>query len=125
MKKMIVTGWILTIVPSLLLTISAVMKFAKVQQVVQGFDHLQLPQHLMVAIGALELGCTVIYLIPRTSVLGAILMTGYLGGAILTHLRIGEMFVVQFLLGVVIWAGIFLREPRLWPLIPLRREVSP
>jgi hypothetical protein len=68
-----------------------------------------------------EIGCTVVYLVPRTAVLGAILLTGYMGGAMATHVRIGESFIIQFLVGVVLWLGIFLRDARLWALIPVRR----
>ena len=69
----------------------------------------------------LELSCTIIYLIPRTSVIGAILLTGYLGGAIQTHLRVGDAFVAQFIFGVVIWGGLYLRDTRLRALIPFRK----
>jgi hypothetical protein len=65
-----------------------------------------------------------VYLIPPTSVLGAILLTGYLGGAILTHWRVGDMFVVHIVLGMLIWLGIYLREDRLRALIPVRKHVS-
>ena len=73
-------------------------------------------------LGILEVACTVIYLIPRTAVLGAILLTGYLGGATATHVRIGEPWFMPVLLGVVVWLGIYLRDPRLRALIPLRRS---
>jgi hypothetical protein len=65
--------------------------------------------------------CALIYAFPRTAVLGAILLTGYFGGATLTHLRIGEPFFIPILVGVVAWGGIFLRDERLRALIPLRR----
>jgi DoxX-like family len=71
-------------------------------------------------LGIVELSCTMIYLFPRTSVLGAILLTGYLGGAIATHLRIGEAFYLQLILGVLVWLGLFLRDYRLRALLPLR-----
>ena len=68
--------------------------------------------------------CTVLYLIPRTSVLGAILLTGYLGGAVATHVRVGgPLFSVIFpvIFGVLVWGGLYLREDRLRTLLPLRR----
>ena len=66
-----------------------------------------------------------IYLIPATSVLGAILLTGYIGGAICTHWRVGDPFFIQIALGIVVWLGLYLRENRLKALIPLRtRQVS-
>src|SRR5215475_3238023 len=91
-KKMLWIGRIVSAVPVLVLVMSAVMKFAKPAFVVEGFAHLGLPEKLMFGLGALELACTVVYLVPRTSVLGAILLTGYLGGATVTHLRVGDPF---------------------------------
>jgi DoxX-like family len=80
-KKALWTGWIMTALPVLFLLMSGVMKLARPGFVVEGFKHLGLPEHLIIPIGILELTCTIIYLIPRTFVLGAILLTGYLGGA--------------------------------------------
>jgi hypothetical protein len=71
--------------------------------------------------GILEVTCVVIYLIPRTAILGAILLTGYLGGAIATHARVGDPFVIPLILGVVVWAGLYVRDERLRSLIPLRQ----
>jgi hypothetical protein len=71
-------------------------------------------------LGVTELICALLYAIPQTSVLGAILLTGYMGGAIATHVRIGEPFFVQAIIGVLIWLGLFLRDARLRALIPLR-----
>ena len=119
-KKTLWIAWIMSGLPVLLLLMSGVMKLVKPAFVADGFNHLGLPEQLTLPIGILELACTVIYLIPRTSVLGAILLTGYLGGAILTHLRVGEAVVAQVIFGVVIWGGLFLRDPRLRALIPLR-----
>ena len=74
----------------------------------------------MFGLGLLEFACAVIYLIPRTSVLGAILVTGYLGGAILTGLRVGDSVLAPAILGVLAWGGLFLRDTRLRALIPFR-----
>jgi hypothetical protein len=82
--------------------------------------HLGLPPSLVTPLAILELSCVAIYLVPPTSVLGAILLTGYLGGAICTHLRVGDPFVVQIVLGLFVWLGLYLREDRLRTLIPLR-----
>ncbi len=68
-----------------------------------------------------EIGSTILYVIPQTAVLGAILLTGYLGGATATHVRIDDPFVGPIVIGVLVWLGIFLREPRLRALIPWRR----
>jgi len=115
------TGYIMSAIPVLMLLMSAVMKFLKPAAVVEGFTKMGIPERLSFGLGAVELTCTLLYVIPRTSVLGAIFVTGYLGGAILTLLRVGESFVPPLILGVLIWGGLFLRDPRLRALIPLRR----
>ena len=120
-KKMLWTGRIVSTVPVLVLLMSAVMKFATPPPVVQGFAHLGLAESLAFGLGILELACTVLYVIPRTAVLGAILLTGYLGGAIVSHLRVGDPFIGPIIFGVLVWAGLFLREKRLRALIPFRR----
>ena len=91
--------------------------------VVEGFAQFGFPESLIFPLGILELACTVVYLIPRTSILGAILLTGYLGGAVATHVRVGEgLFPVLFpvIMGVLVWGGQWLRDERLRALIPLR-----
>src|SRR5678815_1585963 len=99
------TGYVLTTLPVLLLLFSATMKFVKPPSMAAGLDHLGLPEKLVSPLGALELACTILYLVPRTSVLGAILLTGYLGGATLTHLRVGDAFVTPVIVGVALWGG--------------------
>jgi hypothetical protein len=120
-KKMFWTGCVLSAVPVLMLAMSAVMKFMKPQPVVDGFVHLGIPLTMVVGLGVLELLCTVVYLIPATSILGAILVTGYLGGATLTTLRAGDAYYGPVVLGILAWGGLYLREPRLRALIPFRR----
>jgi hypothetical protein len=120
-KKARIVGWIMTILPALMFLFSAVMKFSQNPEVQKGFEHVGWPANLAVRLGILELTCTIIYLFPRAAILGAILLTGYLGGAIATHVRIGEPVVTHIILGIVLWGGIFLRDPRLRALIPLRR----
>jgi len=97
------------------------MKFAGGSELEQGMNHLGLALNLVSTIGFIEIACTVIYLIPRTSILGAILVTGYMGGAILAHLRVGDPVLTQVMVGVIAWAGVYLREPRLWVLLPIKR----
>ena len=121
-RKMRWAGLIMSALPVLMLLMSSVMKFLKPAPVVEGFAHLGLPENLALGLGILELACTVVYVIPRTSVLGAILLTGYLGGATVTHLRVGDPFFAPVILGVLVWGGLFLRDPRLRALIPLRHE---
>jgi hypothetical protein len=112
----------LSALPVLLLIFSAVLKLMRPPQVVEGFAHFGIPEDLISKLGILELACTVIYLIPQTSILGAILITGYFGGATATHLRIGEPFFGPVLAGVMIWGGLYLRDQRVRALIPLRRK---
>lgn len=83
-------------------------------------EHIGWKSHLLVPLGITELVCTILYAIPQTSVLGAILLTGYMGGAIATHVRVGDMFLVQAGLGVLVWLGLYLREPRLRAILPWR-----
>jgi hypothetical protein len=102
-----------------------VMKLVKPAHVVEGTVRLGYPESVILPLGIVLIACTVVYLIPRTSILGAILLTGYLGGAVATHVRVGEgLFPVSFpiLLGVLLWGGLYMRDDRLCALIPLRRN---
>ncbi len=119
-RKMMWAGRVISILLSLLFAMSAVMKFKGGPDVIEGMAHLGLPAPLIIPLGILEISCVVIYLIPATSILGAILLTGYLGGAILSHLRVGDAIIFQIVLGVCVWLGLYLREHRLRDLIPLR-----
>jgi hypothetical protein len=85
-----------------------------------GFAHLGYPESLATGVAIAMFVCTVLYAIPSTSILGAILLTGYLGGATASHLRIGEPFYFPVIVGVLVWLGLFLREERLRALVPLR-----
>jgi hypothetical protein len=120
-KKRQWAGRIISALPVLLLLFSGVMKLLKPSAVLQSFAGYGYPEHLLVAIGLLEIACTVVYVIPRTSILGAILVTGYLGGATATNVRIGNpAFIMTTLLGVLAWLGLYLRDDRLRALLPLR-----
>jgi hypothetical protein len=115
-------GWVLSVLPSLLLFFSGAMKLVKPEDVLKGFEHLGYPEQLAVPLGLVEIGCTLIYLIPRTAVLGAILLTGYLGGAVATHSRLMEpQFAAPLILGMLVWGGLFLRDPRIREVIVNRR----
>jgi len=120
--KIVWTGRVITGVVSLLFFFSAAMKFVGGAEVKEGMAHLGLPESMTIPLGILEAACTVVYLIPATSVLGAILLAGYMGGAICTHWRVGDPFVGQIAIALVIWLAIYLREPRLKALIPLRKS---
>ncbi|HEY7208989.1 MAG TPA: DoxX family protein [Bryobacteraceae bacterium] len=120
-KGMLWTGRVLSAIPILLLLLSAVMKFAKPPAVLQGFAHYGYAEGLIVTIGALELICTILYAIPRTAVLGAILVTAYLGGATATNVRVGDLsWITTVILGVLAWAGLYARDSRVRSLLPLR-----
>ena len=122
-NKSLWAGRVVSALPALGLLFSAIMKLMKPPTVLQGFIHFGYPQNLIVVIALLELGSTIIYMIPRLSVLGAILMTGYLGGATATNVRIGDpSFLITVTLGVLVWFGLYLRDERLRALIPLRNR---
>src|SRR5207237_9300659 len=111
--------------PVLFLVMDGVMKLGKPAIVVDSTVKLGYSETVILPLGIVLLSCTVLYVIPQTSVLGAILLTGYLGGAVATHLRIGNPLLTHVLfpsyLGVLIWAGLWLRDGRLRALIPLRK----
>ena|ERR1043165_3698581 len=119
-KTMLWTGYILSTLPVLMLLMSAVMKCIKSDEVVKGFEQLGWDARFALGLGIVEIVCTVLYVIPRTAVLGAILLTGYLGGAIATHLRISEQFIGPLVLGVLIWGGLWLRDAEMRTLVPWR-----
>jgi hypothetical protein len=106
-------GRVISWIAALLFAMSAVMKLMMLPMVIEGMQHLGLPQKLIRPLGAIELLCVVVYLIPQTSFLGAILFTGYVGGTIITHWRIGEPPIAQILFGILFWVGLYLRRPRL------------
>ena len=118
--KVVWTGRVITIVVSLLFFFSAALKFMGGAEVKERMAHRGLPESMIIPLGILELACTVVSLIPATSVLAAILLAGYMGGAICTHWRVGDPFLPQVGIALVVWLAIYLREPRLRALIPLR-----
>jgi len=120
--KMLWAGRIISALPVLILVVSAVMKFVKPAALTEGFAHLGYDTRLALGLGIVELSCTLLYVIPWTSVLGAVLLTGYFGGAIATHLRVGDQIFGPLVLGVLVWLGLFLREARLRALLPLRQR---
>jgi hypothetical protein len=121
-KKMLWTGRVISAIPVLLMVLSAVMKLIKAAPVVQGFPKYGYPESQIVIIGVLELLSCIVYLIPNTAVLGAILMTGYLGGATATNVRVGDpSYIMTVLLGVFVWGGLFFRDARVRALVPFRR----
>jgi DoxX-like family len=119
------TGRIMSALPALFLLVDGVGKLIKPAPVVEGTVQLGYPESVLLGLGIVLLTCTVLYTIPRTAILGAILLTGYLGGAIATHVRVGSPLFSHILfpvyLAVLIWGGLYLRDERLRALIPLRR----
>jgi hypothetical protein len=118
--KIVWVGRVISGLVSLVFAMSAFMKLKGGAELMREMAHLGLPEPLLLPLSILEISCVVIYLIPATSVLGAILLTGYLGGAICTHVRVGDPFFIQIALGIFVWLGLYLRENRLKGLIPLR-----
>ena len=114
------TSWVISVLAVSLFVLSAILKLRGGPELAAGFEHMGVSPALAVPLAILELSCVLLYLIPRTAVLGGILLTGFLGGAILTHLRIGDPFYVHIGLGLLAWLGLYLREPRLRALLPLR-----
>jgi hypothetical protein len=119
-KKLLWAGRIISALPVLMLLFSAAMKLAKPPAVIEGMAHLGYPENLAFGIGVLEVICTIVYLIPQTSILGAILLTGYLGGATASHVRVGDPYFATVILGVLLWLGLYMRDERLRALVPLR-----
>jgi hypothetical protein len=120
-KKTVWLGWVLTALPAAMFVLSASMKLSGNPKVVQMFSQLGWQPSALVPLACLELTCVLLYLIPRISILGGIVLTGYLGGAIATHVRLGEPVIMHIFIGLFIWGGLYLREPRLRELIPVKK----
>lgn len=117
-------GRIISVLPALFLLLDAIGKLVKPKQVVDATVQLGYNENVIVPLGIVLLICTVLYLIPRTAVLGAILLTGYLGGAVATHVRTGEsLFSIVFpvIFGILLWLGLYLRDPWLGKLVPIHQ----
>ena len=123
-KKMLWTGRILRGVAILFLLFDSVIHLMVIAPVVESFNQLGYPVDVAVALGVIELICLDLYVIPRTSILGAIMLTGYLGGAVATQLRIhAPLFstaLFPLYIGILVWGGLYLRNERLRALISLR-----
>ena len=116
-------GRIVSWLPGLFLLLDGVAKLFKPAPVIEGTVKLGYSESVIIPLGIVLIVCTVLYLIPRTAVLGAILLTGYLGGAVATHVRAADgifpvVFAVSF--GALLWLGLYLRDARLRELVPLR-----
>jgi hypothetical protein len=124
-KKSVLAGRIISALPALFLLMDGVMKLAQPAAVVDTTVNLGYSKSVILPLGIVLLVCTILYIIPQTAVLGAILLTGYLGGAVATNARIGAPLFTHILfptyLGVLLWGGLFFRDERVRALIPLRR----
>ncbi|AGC42624.1 hypothetical protein MYSTI_01276 [Myxococcus stipitatus DSM 14675] len=114
-------GRVLSTLVVAVLAFSAVMKLTQAPAILENAGRFGYTPALMFNIGLVEILCLVLYAVPQTAVLGAILVTGYLGGATATHVRIADPFITPVLVGVFAWGGLFLRDARLRALLPLRR----
>ena len=124
-KKMLWAGRIVSAIAVLFLLMDGVMKVMQLTPVMESFEKLGYPTNVALSLGILQLVCVICYVIPRTSILGAILLTGYLGGAVATHVRVGDPLFSHVLfpvyLGILVWGGIWFRNERLRSVIPLQK----
>jgi hypothetical protein len=122
-NKQLWVGRTMSAMPALFLLVDGAMKLVKPEVVIKATVELGYAESVIVPLGIVLLTCTILYLVPRTAVLGAILLTGYLGGAIATHVRAGQgLFEIVFpvVFGALLWGGLVLRDERLRELLPLR-----
>lgn len=114
-------GRIVSALVVLFLLVDSVMKLARASVAVEGTIKLGYPESVLVPLGVVLLVCTILYVIPRTAILGAVLLTGYLGGAVATHVRVGQSLFGHVLfpvyVGVMVWGGLYLRDKRVRALI--------
>lgn len=121
---MVVLGWILTLLCGGFLVFAGTMKLAGGEDVETGFKSMGLNPGSARFIGTLEVASALFFLLPRTAVMGAVLCTGFMGGAILTHVRLGDPFLFQVVFGVFIWLALYLRDARIRALLPARRSAT-
>lgn len=116
-----ITGWICSIIVILFLLFDAFGKFAKPEAVIKGTTELGYPESMITPIGIILLICTLLYAFPKTTLPGAVLLTGYLGGAVATHIRVENPLFTHILfpvyLGILLWLGLYLRSPKLRQLV--------
>ena len=124
-KAQRITGWILTVLVGLfLIGVSGVPKFIDFPGKADMMAKLQIPLNLLTTLGVLEISVAALYLIPRTAFLGAILTTGHLGGALWTHLRVGDSWFFPIIIGVLMWTGLALRRPVIFRLLLGQESLS-
>jgi hypothetical protein len=118
-------SWVISGLPVIFLLFDSLGKFVMPEPVIDGTLRLGYETNVILPLGLILLVCTVLYIVPATSILGAILLTGYLGGAVATHVRVGSPLLTHILfpvyLGILLWLGLYLRDSRLRSLLPMRR----
>jgi hypothetical protein len=116
-------GWVVSLWPAFVVVSSATWKLSRSPWYVAEFTRIGWHESALNLLAGLQLGALALFLIPRTAVLGAILLTGYLGGAVASYVRMGEPYpvLVPLSTAIIAWAGLFLREERLRTLLPIRR----
>jgi hypothetical protein len=123
-RKALVAGRIVSAIPALFLLLDAGIKVLQLPVAIEGTKQVGYPASVVLPLGIVQLVCLALYLVPRTAVLGAILWTGYLGGAVATHVRLGDPLFTHVLAPVyvasLLWLGLWLRDARLRALVPLR-----
>ena len=120
-QKRIRAGRIVSGLIVLFLLFDSVVKVLRLPMAIEATTRLGYQESVLFGLGLVELVCTILYVVPATSILGAILLTGFLGGATATHVRIGDPFFFPIVIGVLVWGGLFLRDGHLPVLIPLRK----
>lgn len=124
-KMRIRVGGVISALAVLFLLFDGTIHLLRPTPVVEAFDQLGYPVSLAPGIGVVELACVVLYVIPRTSILGAVVLTGYLGGALAAQLRVGHPLFTEtlfpFYVGMLVWGGLTVRDHQLGTLFPLRR----
>ncbi|HYP14942.1 MAG TPA: DoxX family protein [Bryobacteraceae bacterium] len=118
--KQLWAGRAVTALVILFLVFDSAVKLVTAKVAVEATVRLGYPESVLFGLGVVLLSCTLLYLLPRTSILGAVLLTGYLGGATATHVRIGDPFYFPIVVGLLVWAGVYLRNPRLRELFPIQ-----
>ncbi|NNM86910.1 MAG: DoxX family protein [Phycisphaerae bacterium] len=124
-NKIVWAGRIISALPVLLMGSGGVMALVNPAPVRPTFTALGYPAHLVPVIAVVEVICAILYAMPQTAVLGAILLTGYLGGATASHVRVGQwLFILPVAVGVLVWMGLYLRDARVRFLIPWRKVAA-
>ena len=124
-KAMTVIGWALTLLPAAMLCMGAFMMLSGDPKATTDFQKAGYPEKALFVIGVVAALSIVLYVVPKTSLLGAILLTGYLGGAVNHHVRAGDpirKILAPAIFGIIIWLGVYLRDPKLRKLVPLRSK---